>query len=130
MRREIIHKKLSYKIVGLFYKIHNDLGRYKNEKIYADKFEVLLKENGINYLREYNLPSSFIGERKNRNRPDFIINNEIIIDFKAKSLITKEDYFQMLRYLTESNKKLGIIVNFRQKILRPKRIINPEYNNS
>jgi GxxExxY protein len=126
MEGNIIYKELSFFITGMLFKIHNELGRYKNEKQYADKFEFILKEKTVNYLREYNLPNSFLGEKNNRNRPDFIINDLIIIDFKAKTIITKEDYFQMQRYLTSYKKRLGIIVNFRQKYIKPKRIINPE----
>jgi len=122
----LIYKDLSYKITGILFAIHNELGRYKNEKQYADKFEQILKEEEIKYLREINLPPSFQGEKKYRNKIDFIIEDKIIIDFKAKTLITKEDYFQMQRYLTTYKKKLGIIVNFRQKYLKPKRIINSE----
>ncbi len=121
---EIIYKELSFKIVGLLFEVHNELGRYKSENQYGDKFEYLLKEKSFKYLREYNIPASFEGEYKNRNRPDFIIEDLIIVDFKAKTIITKEDYFQMQRYLTTYKKKLGLIVNFRQKYLKPKRIIN------
>lgn len=124
----LIYKDLSYEITGILFAIHNELGRYKNEKQYADRFEYILKEKKINYLREYNLPPSFIGENNNRNRPDFIIENTIIIEFKAKTVITKEDYFQIQRYLTTYKKKLGFIVNFRRKYLKPKRIINSEIN--
>ena len=122
----LIYKDLSYKITGILFAIHNELGRYKNEKQYADKFEQILKGREIKYLREINLPPSFQGEKKYRNKIDFIIEDKIIIDFKAKTIITKEDYFQMQRYLTSYKKKLGIIVNFRQKYLKPKRIINSE----
>ena len=55
------------------------------------------------------------------NLPDFIIDNEIVLDLKAKRIITKEDYFQMKRYLSASGKRLGLIVNFRQKYISPKR---------
>jgi GxxExxY protein len=54
------------------------------------------------------------------------IENKIIVDFKAKRLITKEDYYQMRRYLSTYNKKLGMIVNFRCRSIAPKRILNSE----
>lgn len=127
---EIVYADLSYKIYGLCYKTHNELGRYRNEKQYADFFEELLKSNKYNYLREKSLPASFMGELKNRNKPDFIIEDQIVIDFKAKDIITKDDYYQMKRYLISSNKKLGIIVNFRDKVLRPKRILNKDFFDS
>jgi GxxExxY protein len=122
---KILYKDLSFQICGLLFKVHNELGRFRNEKQYADRLEQLLKDNKINYLREFNLPQSFIGEHKNRNRIDFIIDDKIIIECKTKTLLTKEDYSQTLRYLTTLNKRLGILVNFRQTFLKPKRIVNP-----
>ena len=65
-----------------------------------------------------------IGERNRRKIPDFIIEDKIIIDLKAKTFITKEDYFQMKRYLVSYGKKLGLIINFRQRYLYPKRILS------
>ena len=123
---KVIYPELSYKICGLCFYIHNKLGRYRNEKQYADALENLLKENDINYTREKRLPPSFDGEKDGRNIPDFVIKDKLLLDLKAKSIITKDDYFQMRRYLVSYKKKLGIIVNFRQKYLRPKRILNKQ----
>jgi len=120
----VLFKELSYKICGLCFKVHNELGRFRNERQYADALERLLKENDLRYEREFDLPTSFEGERVRRNRVDFLVENSVFLDLKAKTVITKDDYFQMQRYLTSANKLLGIIVNFRQKFLAPKRIIN------
>lgn len=123
---KIFYRKLSYKFVGLMYETHNQLGRYKNEKQYADYFEQLLKREKIQYEREKPLPPSFKGEKNRRNIPDFIIENKIIVEFKVSRLITKDDYYQMRRYLSSYHKKLGILVNFRCCSLSPKRILNTE----
>ena len=50
---KVIYKELSYKINGLLFKAHKDLGRYRNEKQYADYFEQLLKDIRIEYIREF-----------------------------------------------------------------------------
>jgi len=126
IRNNIICPDLSYKICGLCFKVHNQLGRYRNEKQYADALENILKENKIDYTREKPLNTSFEGEKERRNIPDFVIENKLIIDLKSKDFITKDDYFQMQRYLKSANIKLGIIINFRQKTIYPKRIINKE----
>lgn len=125
---EIVQKELSYKIVGLLFRTHKDLGLYRNEKQYCDHFEKLLREESIAYTREYKF-----FENKNKTARcicDFIIENKMILEFKAKNYITKEDYYQMKRYLTTLNFQLGIIANFRQKRLAPKRVLNSEYNSN
>ena len=126
MKNKIFYPKLSYQITGLMYETHNRLERYRNEKQYADYFEELLKRENIQYQREKPLPSSFAGEKEYRNVPDFVIKEKIIIDFKAKRMITKDDYYQMRRYLSSYNKVMGIVVNFRSRSLSPKRILNAE----
>ena len=121
---KVIYSELSYKVCGLCFKIHNDLGQFRSEKSYADALEEVLKTAGISYQREQSLGASFAGENERRNIPDFMVEDKIVVDLKAKRVITKEDYYQMKRYLVASGKKLGLIINFRQKYLAPKRILN------
>ena len=113
---KILYKELSYKLNGILFNIHNKLGRFSREKQYSDELEVSLKNSDLNYKREYPVSDG--------NRVDFLIDNKIILDVKAKRLILKDDYYQILRYLQSSGLKLGLIVNFRNTFLKPKRIIN------
>jgi len=46
---KIIYPELSYKLTGLLYETHNHLGKYRNEKQYADYFEGLLKGIIVNF---------------------------------------------------------------------------------
>ena len=122
--KQILYPELSYRICGLCYKVHNELGKFCNEKQYADALENLLKSEKMNYHREISLPPSFEGEKERRNISDFIIDNIIIVDLKAKRIITKDDYYQMKRYLSAFKKELGLIINFREHYLKPKRVLN------
>lgn len=120
----IIQKELSYRITGLLFKVQKELGLYALEKQYADLFESLLIKEKIDFNREKVVSKTNL----DKNKPDFIINNSMVIDFKAKTFITKNDYYQIKRYLEILNIKLGILVNFRQKYLKPKRILNSKIN--
>jgi len=126
MKDKIFYPDLSYKINGILYKVHNRLGRYCNEKQYGDMIEELLKKEGIKFEREKILPKMFEGEKEGRNKIDFLIEEKIVLEIKAKTIIEKSDYYQIMRYLKILNKKLGLLVNFRNRYLRVKRVINPE----
>jgi len=119
-----IYAELSYKINGVLFAVHNELGRYRNEKQYADAVEVRLKTHTIAYEREKVAPVSFLGETEGRNKIDFLIEGKMILELKAKRIIEKQDYYQVKRYLAAFEKKLGILVNFRDKFLKPRRVLN------
>ena len=119
---KIIYKELSYKITGLLFKIHTKLGRYCREKQYADAFEKLLFEEGVAFEREKEVPIEYI-DNKLTNKVDFLIDGKIVLELKVKHLILKEDYYQTQRYLQAGKYNLGLIVNFRNKYLKPIRII-------
>jgi len=113
---DLIYPELSYLIVGICFSTHNELGPFCKEIQYSRYIEQKLKESKINFKRE--IP---IGE--GQNIIDFVIENKIVLELKAKRIITKDDYFQIQRYLQDSKLKLGIIVNFRSKYLRPLRVV-------
>ncbi len=119
---ELFHKELSFEINGLLFKTHNELGRFCRERQYGDFFEGLLKEKSFTYEREKEIPISGINSLYT-NKVDFLIEGKVLIDFKAKPLVTKEDYYQMNRYLNASGLKLGLIVNFRNTYLKPIRVV-------
>lgn len=122
--KDLIYPELSYKIGGILFSAHNQLGQFCNEKQYCDFIEKYFKEAGLKYEREKVLPPSFENESEGRNKVDFLVEDKIILEAKAKRLITNEDYYQVKRYLVALNKKLGILVNFRKKYITPKRILN------
>jgi GxxExxY protein len=127
MLNNLIYPELSYKITGLCFQAQNELGCFAKEKQYADYLEILLVKNKISYLREAKVAFIAKDNKISRNLADFIIEQKIIIECKTKNFITKEDYYQIQRYLSATNIKLGLIINFRNHYLKPKRIINYSY---
>ena len=123
----IIYPELSYKLTGLCFQVQKELGRFCREKQYADRLDKLLQEKKIAYQREVEISKLQKGSPEG-NRVDFVIDEKIIVDIKAKRFVTKEDYYQMQRYLQSSDLELGMIINFRNAYLKPKRVLNSTYS--
>jgi GxxExxY protein len=120
MKDKIIEKELSYQLTGIFFEIQKKHGRFCRERQYADVLDKALKEKGIDFQREYPIE---VGGRKS-NFVDFNIKGRVLVDLKAKPFIEKDDFYQMKRYLEASGLRLGLLVNFRDKHLKPRRVLN------
>ncbi|MEK7124101.1 MAG: GxxExxY protein [Patescibacteria group bacterium] len=112
---KLIYPDLSYILTGIFFDIHNKYGRFAREKQYCDLIEQKLKDLKIDYNREHGIGDG--------NIIDFLIDSKIILEIKAKRLVEKEDFYQLQRYLQFSKKRLGLIVNFRNRYIKPVRIV-------
>ena len=121
---KIIYPELSYLLCGILYKIHNKLGRFCREKNYSDALKIELEQAQIPFNKEAISSIAYAQDKINTGRCDFLIADKIIIELKAKTFITKDDYYQLLRYIRSKNIRLGLLVNFRNKYLKPKRIAN------
>lgn len=112
----VIYPELSYTIVGLCFIAHDEVGLYGREKQYGDILERELKGKSIPYKREVAIAQS-------GNVADFVVDEKILIELKSKRTIIPNDYEQTQRYLQITGLKLGLLVNFRDKYLKPARVV-------
>src|SRR3989344_1062041 len=114
--KKVIYPELSYKITGILFEVKKELGDYAREKQYGDLIAKKLSENNILFQREVAIGNT-------GNILDFLVDNKIILELKACRMILKEHYRQIQNYLQQTNTKLGILANFRERFMKPARII-------
>lgn len=116
--KKILHPELSYAIVGIAFEVQNELGRFAREKQYADLFETKLKSANIKYYREYRIGDT-------GNILDFLIEGEgqILIEFKAVRFLNRDHFRQMQNYLQQTRVELGLLINFSENVLKPRRVL-------
>lgn len=125
MDEKIIFKEESYKIIGICMNIHSTLGNGFLEAVYCEALEKEFIKNNIPYQREVKLDLFFNGEKLDKKyKADFICFDNIILEIKAVSFIHENFTKQTLNYLKATDKKLGLLINFGEKSLKYKRIIN------
>ena len=125
MEEKIIYKDESFKIIGICMNIHSIMGYGFLEAVYAEVLEKEFIKNNIPYQREVRLDLFFNGEKLDKKyKADFVCFGDIILEIKSVSFLHESFTRQTLNYLKATNKKLGLLINFGEKSLRYKRIIN------
>ena len=123
--KELLYPKLSYKIVGLAFDVHNELGQFAREKQYADLLEEKFRIENLAYKRE-------MGVWDSGNIIDFLVGDEekILLELKTVRVLGRAHFRQMQNYLQQTRIKLGLLINFSDKYLSPKRVLLIKSNDS
>lgn len=125
-KRKLVYPELSYKVMGVLFKVHSKLGPKYQEKYYQRAIEVELKKQSIPFEREKMIRLNYEREKIGRYFIDFVINGKIALEIKSADFFKRDFTNQILSYLDSANLKLGIIANFNGNRLKYKRIINPK----
>jgi GxxExxY protein len=81
--KEELNDDLTYKIIGCAMKVHNTLGNGFQEVIYQRCLALELKKQGIQFLREKEMPIYYDDIEVGTRRADFIVENSVLIELKA-----------------------------------------------
>lgn len=117
-----INDELTYKIIGCAMKVHNVLGNGFQEVIYQRCLAIELEKQGIQFLREQEMPIYYDDRAVGTRRADFIVENTVLIELKA--VIKAEDVHlaQGLNYLEAYKIEKGLLINFGSPSLEVKRL--------
>lgn len=122
---ELIFKNESYNVIGACMAVHRELGCGFLEAVYQEALECEFKLRQIPYVREKPLNIFYKGEFLNKTyQADFICYESIIVELKALSELNSIHQSQLLNYLKATDLKLGLLVNFGQRSLESKRLVN------
>ncbi len=123
MDEKILHKDLSYKIVGLAIQVRRELRFGFLEKVYENALMVLLEENGIKAEQQVPIKVNFHGRIIGNYIADILVEDSIILELKTIDKITKYEMAQTLNYLKATGLKLAIILNFSKEELSHERLV-------
>lgn len=124
---EYIYKDLTYRIIGALYEVHKELGAVHKEIIYHKAVAIELAERGIAFTEEKQLDVSYKGKKIGVYRPDFVIDDKVILEIKVVPAITKAIQDQVYHYVKGTKYKLVLLANFGTKSLGIKRLIYEKY---
>lgn len=114
-----VDQELTSKIIAAAIEVHRHLGPGLLEIAYQTCLAAELEDLGLKYQREVAMPITY----KNRKldcgfRIDFLIENEIIVELKSVEVLLPVHESQILSYLRFMEKRVGLILNFNETILK------------
>jgi GxxExxY protein len=110
--RGIVEKELSYKIVGAFFRVYNELGFGYIEPIYAAALAIELKKLGLLVEREHPVVVMYKGVEVGHHRLDFLVERRIVIEIKSTEKINDIAKRQLRNYLSVLDFELGLLLHF------------------
>lgn len=130
MKTDLLYSDITEKIIGAAFEVHNFLGNGFQEVIYQRALAYEIRQLGLCFQREieqdifYKTLEEPIGTR----RADFVVEEKVLVELKARSSLTDDHLAQTLNYLKAYKLKVAILVNFGEKSLVFKRLILTQYN--
>ncbi len=112
MEEKILFKELSYKIVGCFYKVYNELGPGHKESIYQNALRMEFEKQNIDFTDRKRIKILYDGKQIGIYEPDFVVEDKIIVEIKSVFELPKVHEKQLFYYLKGAKYRLGYLVNF------------------
>lgn len=110
---EDLYKQKCFNIIGLGMEVYNTMKNGFLEDVYHRCLEIEFKKNNISFISQPRIDIYYKGICLEKSyRPDFIIDDKLIIEIKAKSVINKNDWAQVFNYLAACQLPVGLLLNF------------------
>lgn len=109
---KLIHSDLTYKIIGLLFKVHTQLGCGFPERIYQRALELEFQNEGIEYKTEKEIKVIYNKKIVGSFRLDLVIEEKVIIEIKAVEYFPKVAKEQLVSYLKATPYEVGLLANF------------------
>ncbi len=114
-----VDQELTSRIIAAAIEVHRHLGPGLLEIAYQTCLAAELEDRGIKYQREVVVPLTYKNRRLDCGfRVDFLIENSIVIELKSVEILLFVHESQILSYLRLMGKKVGLILNFNEPILK------------
>jgi GxxExxY protein len=116
------HGELTERIIGAAYTVHNELGVGFVEKIYENALAIELREQGLAVEQQVAFTVTYKGQVVGQYVADIVVDGKVIVETKAVSALDSIHEAQVIDYLRASGVRVGLLLNFHQKV-QPRRLI-------
>ena len=122
--------KLTEKIIGCSYKVHNALGPEYLEKVYESALRIELEQEGLTVKQQEPIKVHYKGHVVGDFYADLWVEERVIVELKAVQALTTAHEVQLVNYLTATGVDVGLLINFGPSVTvrRKHRVYKPKQN--
>jgi len=113
--QDIKYKKLTEKIIKIFYKVYNKLGYGFLEKVYENAMMIEFRREDVPVISQSSIKVFYENEIVGEYFSDILVDEKVIVEIKAARTLALEHEAQLLNYLKATNFEVGILLNFGPK---------------
>lgn len=118
---------ITEKIIKCAFKVHSTLGNGFQEVIYQRAMEIEMRNQELDFSREFEMPIYYEGIQIGTRRVDFLVKEIISVELKAVAHLESVHLAQAMNYLEAYNLEVGLLINFGANSLDFKRLTNKKY---
>ena len=122
MPEEYVHKELSREIIGAAMTVLYELRPGLDERIYENALVLELLARNLEVDQQTRFPVFYRNQTVGILIPDLIVEKRVIVDPKVVTSFNDQHVAQMLGYLTITDLKLALLINFKFKKIQVRRI--------
>ncbi len=122
MDKEFLYEDITKKIIKCFYKVYDELGSGFLESVYEKALMIELKDIGLKVDNQKSLDVYYKNQLVGEFKSDIIAEDKIIIEIKAVTNLTTQHEAQLINYLKATGIKVGLLVNFGDKLEFKRRV--------
>ena len=114
----------TYAIIGAALEVHRVLGTGFLDLFYKDALVIEFTARELPFRRELPCNIQYKGHQlRGEYRMDFVCFGEVVVEVKARSIITPADHAQVISYLASSKLQVGLLLNFGTPKLEHRRFV-------
>ncbi len=106
------HEEITQKIIGAFYTVYNTLGYGFLEKVYVNATAIELRKQGLQVVCQVPITVTYDGHIVGEYIADMLVENCVIVEFKAVWQLLTEHEAQLISYLNATPYEVGLLLNF------------------
>ena len=107
------------RFLGKAIEIHQQLGPGLLESVYQHVLAYELRKLGLEVTEEHPIPVVWDNQKLEVGfRADLLVENQVIVELKSIEAVTDVHKKILLTYLKIADKRLGLIINFREELLK------------